>query len=64
MISIESHGSIALFRPSQDIADEFWAWVDSHVGEYQTFGNALVVEHGYVGSFAYGLNDAGFDVGL
>ncbi len=65
MITIESHGSIALFRPSQDIAEEFWSWVDDNVGgEYQSWGSALVVEHGYVGSIAYGLSDVGFDVGL
>lgn len=54
---VENHGSIFLVRPVSSFAAE---WLRENVSEESTrFGNALVVEHRYVGDLAEGMKSDG-----
>ena len=61
MVSIAHHGSLVLVTPQSDV-NEFWDWVDENVGEYQSFGGALVVEPRFVDNLIFGLESGGFVV--
>lgn len=55
---VENHGSIFLVRPVSAFAVE---WLRENVAEESTwFGNALAVEHRYVGDLAEGMKSDGF----
>jgi hypothetical protein len=51
--SVENHGSIFLLRPLSPLGFD---WIDQHIPEdAQHFGNAVVVEHRYIGDIAEGI---------
>ena len=62
MITIVDQGSLVLVRPSLDIQTPFWDWVNENIGEYQSWGNSLVVEPRYVENLLFGLESEGFQV--
>ena len=56
-VSVENHGSIFLFRPLTEAAEQ---WIQDNVSdEAQYFGTALAVEHRYARDLAQGMLEAG-----
>ena len=57
---VENHGSIFLLKPQTDSAT---SWVEEHIPEdAQRLGNAIAVEHRYIGAFAEGIISDGLVV--
>jgi len=60
--TIADHGTILLFRPTNDAAK---AWLDEVTPEDALhYGGALVVEHRYAENLLAGIREAGFDWGF
>jgi hypothetical protein len=58
--SVETHGSIFLLRPLSDAACD---WIAEHIPEdAQTFGNAIVVQHRFIGAIVTGARADGLVV--
>jgi hypothetical protein len=59
--TVSGHGSLYLLEPHTDAAK---AWLNKqvHHGPYQWFGNALAIEHRYIGEIVQILQDEGFVV--
>jgi len=55
----QNHGSICLLTPLTAAATQ---WVEDNVGEHQTFGAAVVVEHRYARGIVEGVIDDGLTV--
>jgi hypothetical protein len=58
-LRIHDHGSVFLLEPASDAGQE---WIDEHIGEAQTWGNSIVVEHRYIGGIAAGAMADGLEV--
>lgn len=57
---LENHGTTWLVRPLTQVASD---WIEGNVQEdAQFFGNALVVEHRFVGDLAEGMRADGLGV--
>jgi hypothetical protein len=57
---VENHGTLFLVRPVSSFARE---WIHENASEESTwFGNALVVEHRYIGDFVAGMKSDGLAV--
>ena len=57
---VQNEGSIFLLRPVSDAGLE---WISEHIPEdAQFFGNAVVVEHRYIGAIVQGAQDDGLVV--
>lgn len=57
---VENHGTIFLVRSVSSFAEE---WIRENVSEdSQYFGNALVVEHRYIGDLIEGMRSDGLTV--
>ena len=57
---VENHGSIFLLRPVSAAASD---WVSEHIPEdAQWFGDAVAVEHRYIGDIVRGIQNDGFMV--
>lgn len=60
--AVENHGTIFLLRPQTGAAR---AWTDEHLpdnDERTYFGNAIVVEHRYIGDIVDGIVNDGLTV--
>ena len=57
-VRVENHGTIWLVRP---LVEPALAWLSEHT-DGTWLGNALAVEHRYVGDLVFGLRNAGFQV--
>lgn len=55
--TVTDHGSIFLLRPN---SAEAKAWISDHlqVEQYQMFGEAVAVEHRYIGDILEGVHGA------
>lgn len=59
-LEVQNEGSIFLLRPVSDLG---WEWVNEHIADdAMTFGNAIVVEHRYIGSIVDGAVADGLNV--
>lgn len=61
-LQVEDHGTIFLLRPLSKVGQE---WVDANVqqdDETQYWGNAIVVEHRYIGDIVAGAKGDGLEV--
>jgi hypothetical protein len=60
-VQVENHGSLFLFRPLSDCAED---WIEQHVDVSSAtyFGGALVVEPRYVGLIAEGMLEDGLRI--
>ena len=57
---VENHGTIFLLRPLTPAAN---SWVKENLPEnHLTFGNAVVVEHGYIADIVRGAQANGLEV--
>lgn len=57
---LENHGTIWLVRPLTQAASD---WIEENVSEdRQYFGNALAVEHRFVGDIIAGMLSAGLEI--
>lgn len=57
---VENHGSIFLLRPLSEAARE---WATKHIPEdAQNWGDAVVVEHRYIGDIVAGIQADGLTV--
>lgn len=57
-VQVESHGSLVLFTPESDDAQE---WLEGHT-DGMWWGRSLVVEPRYAHDLAYGLREEGYNV--
>lgn len=58
--SVENHGTIYLLRPLTEDAEQ---WIEDHIPEdAQTWGNAIVVEHRYIGAIVDGFQGDGLSL--
>jgi len=61
-LKLEDHNTIFLLRPATSLGAD---WVESYINEgYQSFGNAIVVEHRYVKDIVDGAVDDGLAVDI
>ena len=57
---IQNEGSIFLLQPLSDAGKE---WVKEHIGDdAQTLGDAVVIEHRYIGAIVDGVQADGLSV--
>lgn len=57
---LEDHGSVFLLRP---ISPASFIWIGEHIPEdAQWFGNAVAVEHRYIGDIVDGIASDGLEV--
>jgi hypothetical protein len=56
---LQDHGSIMLLTPRTLDAAQ---WLDDNLGEHQTWGDAVVVEHRYIADLVEGIKDSGFSI--
>lgn len=58
--SVENHGTIYLLRPRSQAAE---AWVDDNLPrDVMYFGDAVAIEHRYIGDIADGIINDGLSI--
>ena len=58
--TVQDGGSVFILRAHTDVARE---WIDQHVGDHQTFGGGVVVEHRYISDIVEGMQADGLTGG-
>lgn len=57
---VANHGSIFLLQPVTEAAQQ---WIEEHLpDDRQTIGNAVAVEHRYIGAIVEGIEEDGLEV--